>query len=506
MAAIFGNLKELIKKKKGVITQWILPVMAFMIIVVSLIGDASNDMRKSIGSLVESKFEDASMYYASSFFDAMHCLRATSIPVVTMLEQDRLDDLKEAVPYLASLNEVTTIMDAWVVEQNGTGINADGSEVMAEEEELLSAIGEGQKQFVLTTYGSDQQRVIAYVSPIEGGSRTLVSYYDPAVFLLDTSVFHFDSHTWYAIIDGKGEIITLNAGNAKDISREINVLENLKSGKLKDFKYTQILNRMGKKSVFNFVAEVGGTERYYVMAPARVNNWYFVLSTPNTYVKFLNNKSLKGIKNIVLYVVIAVIVFFIVIMVSGVMNRRKAGEHNKELEEKADTDLLTELNNKIASERKIKEYILNNPNGQAMLFLVDIDNFKKINDTMGHAFGDEVLRNIGMRLKAAFRSTDVVGRAGGDEFILLLKNINTDELIQKEANKVAGIFKNFQVGNYTKYTVTASIGCAVFPRDAADWESLYKAADVGVYKAKRAGKNRLAFYKEQEETNIGQDV
>lgn len=506
MADVFGKLKELIKNKKAVITQWILPVMAFLIIVTAMIGDTSNDMKKSIGDLVEYRFEDAAAYYASSFFDAMHCLRAASIPVVTMLEQDGVDDLKEAVPYLSSLREVTTIMDVWFVEQDGRGINAYGSEVAVEEEELLLAVGDGQKQFALTTYGADQKRVIAYISPMESSSRALISYYDPAVFLLDTSVFHFDSHTWYAIMDGQGEIITLNAGNAKDISKEDNILADLKNAKLKDFKYTQILNKIGKKSVFDFVAETGGTQRYYIMTPARVNDWYFVLSTPNSYVQLLNKRSLKGIQNMVLYVVIAVIVLFAVIMISAVINRRKAGEHNKELEEKADTDLLTELNNKIASERKIKEYILNNPNGQAMLFLIDIDNFKKINDTRGHAFGDEVLRNIGMRLKAAFRSTDVVGRAGGDEFILLLKDINTDELIQKEANKVTGIFKNFQVGNYTKYTVTASIGCAIFPRDAADWESLYKAADVGVYKAKRAGKNRLAYYKDQEEADIGQDV
>ena len=70
----------------------------------------------------------------------------------------------------------------------------------------------------------------------------------------------------------------------------------------------------------------------------------------------------------------------------------------------------------MATERKIKEYITMNPQSQAMLFVLDIDNFKKINDTMGHAFGDEVLKNIGMRLKAAFRSSDIVGRFGGDEF------------------------------------------------------------------------------------------
>ncbi|MEG1847550.1 MAG: GGDEF domain-containing protein, partial [Lachnospiraceae bacterium] len=132
--------------------------------------------------------------------------------------------------------------------------------------------------------------------------------------------------------------------------------------------------------------------------------------------------------------------------------------------------------------------------GQALLFLIDIDNFKKINDTMGHAFGDEVLKTIGAKLKMEFRKSDICGRVGGDEMLIFLKDIE-DGRLQCEAERVIAIYKNFGVGEYVKYTVTASIGAAVYSRDGKTFEELYKAADQALYRAKRNGKNQLMFYK-----------
>ena len=131
-----------------------------------------------------------------------------------------------------------------------------------------------------------------------------------------------------------------------------------------------------------------------------------------------------------------------------------------------------------------------------MMCVLDIDNFKKINDTMGHAFGDEVIATLGKRIKSEFRVSDIIGRIGGDEFVIFLKDLKTDEIIEKEASRISGFFKDFQVGTYTKYSPTASIGAALYPRDASDYVSLYKSADTALYKAKKRGKNQLAFYRD----------
>lgn len=186
--------------------------------------------------------------------------------------------------------------------------------------------------------------------------------------------------------------------------------------------------------------------------------------------------------------------FAAVVTVIVVIGRVRYDQQSKVLVDKADTDLLTELNNKIATERKIQEYIDTHPNSQCLFFLFDIDNFKKINDTLGHAFGDEVLRSLGLQLRNEFRVSDIIGRTGGDEFILFLKNLNSDEVLAREAERLENLFHQFKAGEYVKYSATASIGVAVYPRDAADYQGLYKSADIALYEAKRRGKNCLVFY------------
>ena len=231
-----------------------------------------------------------------------------------------------------------------------------------------------------------------------------------------------------------------------------------------------------------------------VYAPLGINEWALVMTIDQNYVDTQTALQWRNSRNILFQLSAVVIIFCFTIiginMISKVYNMRK----QEQLEVKADTDLLTGLNNKLATERKIKEYIEKNPDSQSMMFVLDIDNFKKINDTMGHAFGDEVLRSLGKQIGVLFRATDIIGRAGGDEFIIFLKGITDTESIKKEAKKVEDFFKDFKAGEYTKYSATASIGVAIFPKEGDSFENIYKAADKALYKAKERGKNQLAFY------------
>ena len=136
------------------------------------------------------------------------------------------------------------------------------------------------------------------------------------------------------------------------------------------------------------------------------------------------------------------------------------------------------------------------------MLLFDIDNFKKINDTMGHAFGDQVLKSLGEQLSMEFRKTDILGRIGGDEFAILLKDIKDDEIILKEGDKILQFFRQFKVGDYVKYSATASIGAAIYPRDGKDFQELYKSADNALYEAKKQGKNRLIYYNSDMADNV----
>ena len=257
-------------------------------------------------------------------------------------------------------------------------------------------------------------------------------------------------------------------------------------------------NRVGNGSRGNLVMQTGNQTHVVTFVPVGTNRWDMVLGVSKAYVDRQAGYLRRNTKNMVFSLLIVIGVFFCIVMVINIVGKIRSNEKKKELEDKADTDLLTGLNNKLATERKIKDYMAQNTNKQSMMFLFDIDNFKKINDTMGHAFGDEVLRSLGTQIGAIFRASDIVGRVGGDEFMVFLKDISSDEDILKEARKVENFFKSFQAGEYVKYKATASIGVAIFPQEGEDFETLYKAADQGLYKAKKRGKNQLAFYRDRE--------
>lgn len=243
--------------------------------------------------------------------------------------------------------------------------------------------------------------------------------------------------------------------------------------------------------------DMNGERRTLYISPVADETWLLVtgirtesIENRGTALWKRNNKY-----QIIMYLILAGML--VTIVTTGILSLVKSKKNKKELENKADTDLLTGISNKIAAERQIREYIAENPDSQAVMIIMDIDNFKKINDTRGHAFGDEVIRQVGHQLRAMFRISDVVGRMGGDEFVVLLKNIKDKGAIERECKALEDCFHHFEVGEYVKYSVTASLGAAVFPKDAQSYEKLYKAADSALYTAKRRGKNQLAFYENE---------
>ena len=131
----------------------------------------------------------------------------------------------------------------------------------------------------------------------------------------------------------------------------------------------------------------------------------------------------------------------------------------------------------------------------AVLFL-DLDDFKKINDTLGHQVGDEVLKQSAKRIKALLRKDDTVARLGGDEFVILLDRLERPEDASLVARKVLATLKQpFKISNRDLY-IGVSIGISIFPQDGEDSDTLVRNADVSMYRAKQLGKNYFQFYTE----------
>ena len=128
----------------------------------------------------------------------------------------------------------------------------------------------------------------------------------------------------------------------------------------------------------------------------------------------------------------------------------------------------------------------------AVIF-VDIDDFKQVNDTMGHVVGDDVICWFAKRVLGAFRHTDIVARYGGDEFVVFVNGIGREEL-GKRLRQLCESFRYPYRNGEMEYPVSGSIGAAMFPDDGKSYLELLDCADSALYEAKRQGKNCFVLY------------
>ena len=157
------------------------------------------------------------------------------------------------------------------------------------------------------------------------------------------------------------------------------------------------------------------------------------------------------------------------------------------LERRATTDDLTGLPNRREFERITDEELLaaERFNTGVCVMLIDLNGFKQINDTLGHQFGDLVLRAAARRLRDAVRDTDIVARWGGDEFVILLPGIEDASGVRASAERIGGLLGGTPIAE--DVTVTAAIGAALFPRHGTTLDDLVRAADEAMYGAKTTG-------------------
>ncbi|KGE20175.1 hypothetical protein PWYN_13170 [Paenibacillus wynnii] len=157
-------------------------------------------------------------------------------------------------------------------------------------------------------------------------------------------------------------------------------------------------------------------------------------------------------------------------------------------------DLLTGLPNKLALYENASQFIRTDSSGHAALLFVDIDNFKYINDTMGHGFGDRLIVKASQRLISIVGEEGVVYRFGGDEFIILLYPLSGAASIKLMAGRILSGFKKAVEMDNSLLHISASIGISVYPEHGNDIMELVKRADIAMYKAKDAGKGKYVIF------------
>ena len=183
-------------------------------------------------------------------------------------------------------------------------------------------------------------------------------------------------------------------------------------------------------------------------------------------------------------------------------------ESHARIEVLAHRDSLTNLPNRVLAKDRLEQAIAAARRTDAMVavLFLDLDNFKTVNDSLGHSAGDLLLCDVAERLVKTVRESDTVSRQGGDEFLLILGNIENEEAAAAAAVKIlAQLALPFRIDGLD-VSATGSLGVAMFPRDGSDVDTLQKNADLAMYRAKEAGRNTFQFFDAQMNDSVIEDL
>ncbi|MCR5756696.1 MAG: GGDEF domain-containing protein [Selenomonas sp.] len=175
---------------------------------------------------------------------------------------------------------------------------------------------------------------------------------------------------------------------------------------------------------------------------------------------------------------------------------------------RANTDALTGLLSKCVAQSQIRTALRHMSSQQetATLLIIDADDFKSVNDTFGHIFGDKVLREVGQAIVRNFRQSDIKGRIGGDEFIILLPGMNNQKVLARHCHNLCRRLSRVFHGENGHQAFSISIGAAQFPCHGQSYQELFAHADQALYEAKRRGKSQYVLYQPDMSETIKQTV
>lgn len=486
---------------KRILVQWILPFLILIVTVFIMMLNFSVTSRDKEMEEVENILIATTEKYATRVKSEMDDLLNSSTTMALFMENYTKWEVEKAKNLTRALQESMDSYASFICNAEGEGIAHTGERYSIADSSYFDAITQNDEEFIFAKAEGLMEEdcfvVIRHMKKNNEIKGYLLCYYQVSNFQNLIKKIEFDTEGYYAIVTSNGEKLC-EAGSTNALFAENDFWGHLSENSNNSKNVSAAIVRMQNKLSGIMYIEGKNPEKVVAYAPVGINDWYMVIGINRTYVDQLLSREWRSTQNMIGKLIFAILLFLVLLIIISIIF--KIRDDNKEfaLMNKVEKDPLTDLLNKDATERSIKQHLEKHPEEKALLFVVDVDNFKKINDTMGHAFGDEVLRTLGHQLSAEFRTSDIVGRTGGDEFMVFLKDIRNEESIQKEAEKIERFFRNFQAGEYVKYSATASVGAALFPKDAKNFEGLYKAADKALYVAKKRGKSQLAFYQKAE--------
>lgn len=404
----------------------------------------------------------------------------------------------ESIALIRNVQEKSGLERVSIIGPDGTACYDNGDRKNVADRRYFQEGISGQRTLSdpLKSRADGQTRVILG-TPIYRGEQVvgvLGGSYD--VTALSKMMFQniYDGEDFSFIFNENGDILSCDSENTIGIGLDSNLFE----------WYETMLHQenMPKEVQENFAAGKGG----YLHLKLE-DGWEHLAYTPLGYNHWMVCYAVKADKAEEAYIFIqkyeVVLVGWFVFsgLVLLVVLQRISRKKQKVLLQYANTDSLTGLYNRKHTEDLIQGCLQGASGGDGKIrafLLMDIDFFKEINDRYGHAAGDAVLRQVGDSLKSMFKKDSIVGRIGGDEFVVFLKEPEDLEDVENKAAEVPPLFRSLNIPELQGRTLTCSIGVACAPFHGQDYLELYKCADIAMYETKEKGRNGYTIYQEEE--------
>ena len=297
-----------------------------------------------------------------------------------------------------------------------------------------------------------------------------------------------------SIVTSEGDVIAFESGTASDrkVTYGTNMFEYYNEKNLNGEHTLESLQKQFKEGKTGLIklslGERNESDRYLAYMPLGYNDWMICYAVPVKAAQqdydFISRYELIFMGSFC--VLVAILILYIALR----NNKEKA-----ELVRSAQVDALTGVYNKENTQKFIDSMLnIGSRNVLTGFMILDMDHFKEINDTFGHAVGDKVLQSFGALLQSQFRDLDVVGRIGGDEFVVLLYDIGSRENMERRVKSLQEKIREMEIPELQGHKLTSSAGIAFAPKDGNSFMELYRRADNALYQTKRGGRDGYSVY------------
>lgn len=282
--------------------------------------------------------------------------------------------------------------------------------------------------------------------------------------------------------DGNKDYMKMSLGS--NFFEDNQVMQFLEGGSLARVRADFNLQRPGRYRI-----NYEGNESYLGYSPLGLNGWMLCYIVPK-------GKAEESYRFIREYEIVLIEVLVIGVLCLFLAMYRINAHRQQELLHSAQRDALTGTYNKKSTEEKVNEWLSDDElcSGCQALMMLDIDKFKEINDIYGHVIGDMTLEKVGGVLQKQFREGDIIGRIGGDEFVVLMKNISEPKDAGAKAEEICKCFRSIVLESEPSLHLTCSIGLSYSPEHGKTYLELYQCADKALYRTKQKGRDGYTCY------------